>query len=226
MKETNNGKKGGMLKGKSHAAGGIAAVVTDTNQVVELESAEAIINKKSMKDQEIITVTGTPCEIASEINSKDGNGVKIPCDDVASMDTSGANEAMKEQGGAVHVEPKKHDVDPVKEALWHILQDTAFEIKLRDNENLYLVYLQKDASIDEVSQKIEGIETLNITSAVSIPSPFVLDGMDADESTISGYPVLRVYSTLGKYGVGGGLPSHLLDGGFFCNPYIRLYTGV
>lgn len=79
-KTTNDGKRGGMLKGKSHADGGIKAVVTDSgDKPVELEGGEAIINKRTMKSDKVITVTGTPCEIASKINSMDGNGVEIPC---------------------------------------------------------------------------------------------------------------------------------------------------
>lgn len=77
MQTTNNGKKGGYLKGKSHAEGGIKAIVTDTGQPVELEGDEVIINKKSMNDPKVYTVTGTPKEIASAINSMDNNGVKF-----------------------------------------------------------------------------------------------------------------------------------------------------
>jgi hypothetical protein len=77
MKSTNNGKKGGLLKGDSHAKGGIQAVVTDTGQPVELEGEEVIINKKSMQDETEYNVKGTPKQIASAINSVDENGVKF-----------------------------------------------------------------------------------------------------------------------------------------------------
>ena len=77
MKSTNDGKKGGLLKGDSHDDGGIKAIVTDTGQPVELEGEEVIINKKSMQDQTEYSVKGTPKEIASAINSVDGNGVKF-----------------------------------------------------------------------------------------------------------------------------------------------------
>jgi|GEM_PF-6487505 len=78
MSSTNDGKGGGYLKGDSHDNGGISAVVTDDgNRPVELEGDEVILNKASMADEEVVTVTGTPKEIASAINSKDGNGVKF-----------------------------------------------------------------------------------------------------------------------------------------------------
>lgn len=68
--ETNKGQGGGLLEGESHDNGGIKAVVTDTNQPVELEGGEIIINKESSKEH---------CETLSEINQS-GGGVEIPCD--------------------------------------------------------------------------------------------------------------------------------------------------
>ena len=78
MGSTNNGLKGGLLKGKSHAQGGMPAIVTNAgNKPVELEGEEVIINKRSMKDTTVYHVKGTPRQIASAINSIDGNGVVI-----------------------------------------------------------------------------------------------------------------------------------------------------
>jgi len=77
--------KGGITKGKSHAEGGIPMQVKSTGQMVELEGGEGVINKKNMADKKLHTFEGkemTKCEIASEINSDGGNGVKIDCDDV------------------------------------------------------------------------------------------------------------------------------------------------
>ena len=55
-KETSNGKRGGLLKGKPHydkdgnSLGGIKAVVTDAGgKPVELEGGEVIINKEASK---------------------------------------------------------------------------------------------------------------------------------------------------------------------------------
>jgi len=67
QRQTNNGKKGGLLKGKSHDDGGIQAVVVDTGQPVELEGEEIIINKKSAKKHR---------KLLSKIN-QDGGGVPI-----------------------------------------------------------------------------------------------------------------------------------------------------
>lgn len=75
---TNNGKGGGLLNGKRHTDGGIDAVVTDdNNRPVELETDEAIVNRKSMKDPNTYQVVGTPAQIVSAVNSLNGNGVVI-----------------------------------------------------------------------------------------------------------------------------------------------------
>ena len=82
--ETNNGLKGGLLKGKAHydsdgnPLGGIKAVVTDQGgQLVELEGNEVIVNKKTVASERVLTVKGTPKEILSTLNQMDGNGVAI-----------------------------------------------------------------------------------------------------------------------------------------------------
>lgn len=78
--QTNNGKKGGLLKGKPHydkngkSLGGIKAIVTDTNQIVELEGGEVIINKEASKKH---------WKELSRINQSAGDGVPIlPPDEV------------------------------------------------------------------------------------------------------------------------------------------------
>lgn len=76
---------GGITKGKSHHDGGIPMVVKSTGQHVELEGGEGVINKRNMASQKTYDFQGknlTACEIASEINSADGNGVKIDCSGV------------------------------------------------------------------------------------------------------------------------------------------------
>ena len=82
--ETNNGLKGGLLKGKAHydsegnSLGGIKAVVTDQGgKPVELEGNEVIVNKKTVASEKVLTVKGTPKEILSTLNQMDGNGVAI-----------------------------------------------------------------------------------------------------------------------------------------------------
>ena len=77
--------KGGITEGKSHKEGGIPMVVKSTGQHVELEGGEGVINKRNMASEKTFEFEGkekTICEIASEINSADGNGVQIDCDNV------------------------------------------------------------------------------------------------------------------------------------------------
>lgn len=77
--------KGGITKGKSHKEGGIPMQVKSTGQKVELEGGEGVINKRNMSDTKKHTFDGkqlTKCEIASEINSDNNNGVEIECDDI------------------------------------------------------------------------------------------------------------------------------------------------
>ena len=76
---------GGLTKGKSHKEGGIPMKVKNTGQNIEVEGGEIIINKKNVADNKKHTFDGkelTKCEIASEINSANGNGVEIDCDSV------------------------------------------------------------------------------------------------------------------------------------------------
>jgi len=101
MRKTNNGKAGGELKGDSHDNGGIKAVVTDDNgRPVELEGDEVIINKRSMKDTTTYTVKGTPKQIASAINSIDGNGVVIEGGAQLTNNSTGETKIMK-KGGSI-----------------------------------------------------------------------------------------------------------------------------
>ena len=73
--KTNNGKRGGLLKGKPHydkdgnSLGGIKAVVTDAGgKPVELEGGEVIINKEASKKH---------WKELSKINQSAGDGVPI-----------------------------------------------------------------------------------------------------------------------------------------------------
>lgn len=65
--------RGGKLKGPSHLNGGIPAIDPNTGQkVAEFEGEEGIINKNSMRDNNVYSVTGTPSQIASRINAVGG----------------------------------------------------------------------------------------------------------------------------------------------------------
>lgn len=82
IKETDNGLKGGILKGDKHSdpSGGIdAIVVTDNNRPVKLEDEEAIVTAKTMNSNKKHEFDGkemTPKEIISDLN-QEGDGVAI-----------------------------------------------------------------------------------------------------------------------------------------------------
>lgn len=79
------GNSNGVTTGKSHKEGGIPMEVKSTGQKIELEGGEGVINKRNMASEKTYEFEGeekTICEIASDINSADGNGVKIDCDDI------------------------------------------------------------------------------------------------------------------------------------------------
>lgn len=92
--ETSDGKNGGLLKGNSHAEGGINAVVTDSNRPVELESGEIVINKEASQKH---------CQQLSEINQSAGDGVAIPCEKINNMEKGGETDYFKEKLGAKHI---------------------------------------------------------------------------------------------------------------------------
>jgi hypothetical protein len=99
--------KGGITKGKSHKEGGIPMVVKSTGQQVELEGGEAVINKRNMSSDKKFEFQGkemTTCEIASAINSANGNGVKIDCDDVT------GKKYAYEDGGVVFIGYKDNEI--------------------------------------------------------------------------------------------------------------------
>lgn len=74
---TNKFAKGAYLKnGAYHSQGGMPILNPYTGQkVAEIEKDEAIINRRSMKSRDILTLSGTPLEIASQLNSYKGYGV-------------------------------------------------------------------------------------------------------------------------------------------------------
>lgn len=72
---TDNGKKGGYFKGRSHADGGIKAINVDTGQLIEVEGEEVIITKNAVNDTEKREFEGemlTNREILSRINQSGG----------------------------------------------------------------------------------------------------------------------------------------------------------
>jgi hypothetical protein len=109
--------KGGITNGKSHKEGGIPMVVKSTGQKVELEGGEGVINKRNMASEKTYEFNGekmTTCEIASEINQANGNGVKIDCDDVV------GKKYAYEDGGVVFINYKENEImyEPIDKKYW------------------------------------------------------------------------------------------------------------
>jgi len=67
--------RGGKVKGKPHSAGGERFTVQRTGQRVELEGGEGVVNKRSMRSRDILSITGTPAQIISSVNAYKGYGV-------------------------------------------------------------------------------------------------------------------------------------------------------
>lgn len=102
MGKTVKGSDGGMLSGDSHDApsGGIKTKVVGSDQILLTEGGEAIINKTSLASDKQYTVTGTPKEIASAVNSVDGNGVAFEKGAELTDHQTGETKIM-EQGGYI-----------------------------------------------------------------------------------------------------------------------------
>lgn len=63
---------GGIIKGKSHAQGGVPFVVKGSGQQIEVEGREAVISSKAFSDDKIHTYRGTNWDILNQINQKYG----------------------------------------------------------------------------------------------------------------------------------------------------------
>jgi len=75
---------GELLKGRSHKEGGIPVRVAD-DHMVEMEGGEGVVNKRSMASEKMYEFEGdemTTCEIVSELNQKEGDGVEFDCNSV------------------------------------------------------------------------------------------------------------------------------------------------
>jgi hypothetical protein len=100
MSNTHDLKKGALVKGDSHSdpSGGINTHVVGTGETVVIEGGEAIVNKTSLKENGDYTVTGTPKEIVSAVNSMDGNGVVIDSGAEMTNHATGETRIMAEGG--------------------------------------------------------------------------------------------------------------------------------
>jgi len=70
------GKRPGKQQGKGMVIPGNDAWDSD-NYLARISSKEVVLNARSMTDSDVLTLTGTPREIASQINSYKGYGVKF-----------------------------------------------------------------------------------------------------------------------------------------------------
>lgn len=66
--------KGGKLGGRSHTNGGNAVVDGSGRKIAEIEAGEGIVNKRTMSDRSRYSVSGTPGQIISRLNSMHGVG--------------------------------------------------------------------------------------------------------------------------------------------------------
>ena len=150
-KETHNGKKGGLFKGPSHAKGGIKGIVTDTNQPIEVEGGEIIINKSASAEH---------CETLSKINQSSGNGVAIPCDKQAIS-------SYFEAGGQVYADTEEYQndlnetVSSIELALKYATDPEELDILTR---NLKTLKDQLDPFV--VDEKIDSLKRKYIDKAI------------------------------------------------------------
>ena len=310
FKEENfkNSHKGGEVNGKSHLEGGEDFKIKGTNEKRELEDGELVLTKGVSSDTNEYTITGTPREIASELNEMHGGvSLKNPNDmnilekggKIESF-TSYANmeiaEFLKEnlgshldkdlrfnyKGMSYTVEPLIHsekggknkiltasytiyndknkevgtidyvqendnlrfsansslfgwdnekfanggEISASKNILWEYLGDTAYKIEpSNNNKSLFIVELQDNATIDEVTEKLDSIRDIEITKGIFIKKPFESYGISADESLKRGRPTLLVKSNFNeleseddKMGKGGeikGFKYKVSDEGMF-----------
>lgn len=89
--------KGGLLGGRTHAQGGNAIIDGSGRKIAEIEAGEGIINRRTMADNKVYSFTGTPSQIASQMNSMHGGTgwAKAP----RYMNYSAINKRYYEDGG-------------------------------------------------------------------------------------------------------------------------------
>jgi hypothetical protein len=114
------GNSNGVSVGLSHKEGGIPMKNKSTNQMIELEGGEGVINKRNMASKKTYEFEGeekTICEIASDINSADGNGVSIDCDDIT------GKQYKYNKGGMVDLFEEYEQQPPEVRAIYDKYQD-------------------------------------------------------------------------------------------------------
>jgi hypothetical protein len=140
--------KGGITEGKSHKEGGIPMVVKSTGQHVELEGGEGVINKRNMSSEKTFEFEGkekTICEIASDINSADGNGVQIDCDNVTGKKykyKSGGNILSEEEEADFDAWFEDGNVEEVEDGVY-ATQDYQWNNRIKGKEALKKFYAKE-----------------------------------------------------------------------------------
>jgi GNAT superfamily N-acetyltransferase len=113
--------------------------------VLKINSGSIIINRRSMYDKNKYTVKGTPRQIASAINSINGNGVKIDSGALLKDIKSGKTVKM-EDGGIVRSitlnelllkDPKYSHIDYAFNMIFEFLKGTVFQAKSYENMPVY-----------------------------------------------------------------------------------------
>jgi len=193
--------KGGITEGKSHKEGGIPMEVKSTGQQVELEGGEAVINKRNMASEKKFDFQGkkmTTCEIASEINSADGNGVKIDCDNVT------GTKYKYDKGGSI--------LDETQEVSFKDWMEDGNVIEWEEN-----VYSTQDA---QYSNRLKGMDELRKYYRKEFLSDSYNKGGSINVETYDYNQLIGKYVNI--YSMGVELPSeHKVEGIMFSSPQFR-----
>jgi len=164
--KTKDAKKGGYLVGKPHSEGGIKAIVTDTNQPIEVEGGEVIITKPAVESARKYNFEGkemTPKEIMSKLNSDHG-GVSF------------------KKGG--EIKKKKYNTGG----------EISNELKDKIN-NSYLNANGVYVSNDDISNVLNIVEKVDISKDIKITTNFT-DILDIQQyMTIGSYVYVKNYNS-------------------------------
>jgi hypothetical protein len=144
---------GGKLNGPSHSDGGMPVYNPVTgDKVAEMEGNEGIINAKSMNDSSTYTVSGTPSQIASKINSIGGG-----------VDWDGGATMKKFLNGGTYLGSNLQA--PIMKSYY-------------ESANSAVVFAENTERFDRIESKIEDLADLQMQE--SMKKVFV-SGKDIDE---------------------------------------------
>lgn len=152
--------RGGVVKGNSHAQGGVPLTVRSTGQQVELEGEEGVINRRSMLSNDVLTLKGTPREIASALNSYKGYGVSfsgVPASRVmferggVIMPGSNNNSGVQKQEIEVSVSVSDEQIDKMASVIAGKVGDSTYEGSFQGNSD----GLRLKERVNALNQKIQ-----------------------------------------------------------------------